>query len=236
MDKRLNDGKASGSASGSSSGATDGSADENTVRIVAGILADAEAEAARIVAEAEAYAASTSERVANQAATIEREAAAKAEALAAGIALDAQAKAAMERRRNALLLQESLASSIVVKAEKALAKAMGQPGYRETLRRWIVEAAIGLSTEVATVNASMHELPLIDEALLQEAEVEVLASTGKATRLSRLDGNPLTGQGVYLVAEGGRLAYDNTIATRLERGRTEIRKLIYKALFDSRSA
>jgi vacuolar-type H+-ATPase subunit E/Vma4 len=236
MDKRLNGGKASGSASGSSGGATDGTADENTVRIVAGILADAEAEAARIVAEAEAYAASTFERAAAQAATIEREAAVKADALAAGIALDAQAKAAMERRRNALLLQESLASSIVVKAEKALAKAMGQAGYRETLRRWIVEAAIGLSTEGATVNASMHELPLIDEALLREAEAEVLASTGKAIRLSRLQGDPLPGQGVYLVAEGGRLAYDNTIATRLERSRTEIRKLIYKALFDSRSA
>jgi len=123
-----------------------------------------------------------------------------------------------------------------VKAEKALSKAMGQAGYRDTLRRWIVEAAIGLSSEAATVNASMLELPLIDEALLREAEAEVLATTGKATRLSRLDGDPLPGQGVYLVAEGGRLAYDNTIATRLERGRTEIRKRIYKALFDSRSA
>jgi vacuolar-type H+-ATPase subunit E/Vma4 len=210
--------------------------DGNTDRIVAGILADAEAETARIVAEAEAYAASTTGRAASQAATIEHEAAAKAETLAAGIALDAQAKAAMERRRNALLLQESLASGIVLKAEKALGKAMGQSGYRDTLRQWIVEAAIGLSTEVATVNASMQELPLIDEALLREAESEVLAATGKATRLSRLDGNPLPGQGVYLVADGGRLAYDNTVATRLERGRTEIRKLIYKALFDSRSA
>jgi vacuolar-type H+-ATPase subunit E/Vma4 len=210
--------------------------DGNTDRIVAGILADAEAEAARIVAEAEAYAASTTQRAAAQAATIEREAATKAEALAAGIALDAQAKAAMERRRNALLLQENLASGIVLKAEKALAKAMSQSGYRDTLRRWMVEAAIGLSTEGATVNASMHELPLIDDALLREAEAEVLATTGKATRLSRLDGDPLPGQGVYLVAEGGRLAYDNTITTRLERSRTEIRKLIYKALFDSRSA
>ena len=233
MDKSLNGGKANGGANGSSSGATDDVADENTVRIVSGILVDAEAEAARIVSDAEVYAASTTERAAGQAATIVSEAAAKAEALAAGIALDAQAKAAMERRRNALLLQESLASGIVVKAEKALSKAMGQAGYRDTLRRWIVEAAIGLSSEV---NASMLELPLIDEALLREAEAEVLATTGKATRLSRLDGDPLPGQGVYLVAEGGRLAYDNTIATRLERGRTEIRKRIYKALFDSRSA
>jgi vacuolar-type H+-ATPase subunit E/Vma4 len=221
MDKSLNGGSPS---------------DGNTVRIVAGILADAEAEAARIVAEAEAYAVSVSQRAAAQAATIAREAAVKAEALAAGIALDAQAKAAMERRRNVLLLQESLVSGIVVKAEKALSEAMGQPVYRDTLRRWIVEAAIGLSAEAATVNASMHELPLIDGALLREAEAEVLAATGKATRLSRLDGNPLSAQGVYLMAEGGRLAYDNTVATRLERGRTEIRKRIYKALFDSRSA
>jgi len=236
MGKSLNGGKANGSATGSSGGATDSTADGNTVRIVSGILADAEAEAARIVAEAEAYAAGAAERAAGQTATLVREATAKADALAAGIAQDAQAKAAMERRRNILLLQESLASGIVLKAEKALSETMGQPGYRDTLRRWIMEAAIGLSTESATVNASMHELPLIDDALLREAEAGVLAATGKATRLSRLEGDPLPGQGVYLVAEGGRLAYDNTIATRLERGRTEIRKRIYKALFDSRSA
>lgn len=229
-------GVSAGAAAGSAGSLAVGAADGNAARIVAGILADAEAEAARIVAEAEAYGVGVAERAATQAATIEREAAAKADALAAGIALDAQAKAAMERRRNALRLQESLASGIVLKAEKALGKAMSQSGYRDTLRRWIVEAAIGLSSEAATVNAAMHELPLIDEALLREAEAEILASTGKATRLSRLDGNPLPGQGVYLMAEGGRLAYDNTVATRLERGRTEIRKLIYKALFDSRSA
>lgn len=208
----------------------------NTSRIVAGILADAEEEAARIIAEAEAYAASTAERAKNQAAAIEAESTAKVEAQVASIALDAQAKAAMERRRRVLLLQESLAGSIVIKAQQALGKAISQPGYRDILCRWIVEATIGLSTEGASIKASLRELPLIDETLLREAEAEVFAATGKATKLSRIDGNPLPGQGVYLVAEGGRLAYDNTVATRLERGRTEIRKLIYTALFDSRSA
>ena len=168
MEKSLNRGKANGNAAGKSGGVAEGAADKNTDRIISGILADAQAEAARIVAEAQAYAAGAAERSAAQAATIEREAAAKAQALAASIAQDAQAKAAMERRRNALLLQESLASGKVLKAEKALAEAMVQPGYRDTLRRWIVEAAIGLSAESATVNASMRELPLIDEALLRE--------------------------------------------------------------------
>lgn len=212
------------------------SVDENAGQIVSGILADARAEAAKIVAEAKTYAASAVDRAAGQAATIARDAAAKADALVAGIALDAEAKAAMERRRNVLLLQESLAKGIVSKAEKTISEAMRLPGYRDTLRLWIVEAAIGLSAEAAVVNASMYELPLIDKALLREVEAEVLAVTGKATRLSKVDGDPLPGQGVYLVADGGRLAYDNSVATRMERGRTEIRKRIYKALFDSRTA
>ena len=91
---------------------------------------------------------------------------------------------------------------------------------------------MGLSAESATVNASMDELPLLDDALLREAEAEALAATGKATRLRKVDGDPTIGQGVYLVADGGRLAYDNRVATRFERERTEIRKRIYRALND----
>jgi len=200
--------------------------------IVAGILADADAEAARILAEAEAYAVQSAARAADQAATIAREAAAKAEAQAAVIQADTQAKATIESRKRSLRLQESLSGVIVERAATTIAALVTQPGYRDILRLWIVEALVGLSAEAATVNASMNELPLMDEELLREAETEALAATGKATRLRRVEGDPVIGQGVYLLADGGRLAYDNRVATRFERERAEIRKRIYKALSD----
>ena len=197
--------------------------------IVAGILADADAEAARILAEAASYAVQSAARAADQAATIAREAAAKAEAQAAVIQADTLAKATIESRKRSLRLQESLSGVIVERAAATIAALVAQPGYRDILRLWIVEALVGLSAEAATVNASMAELPLIDEALLREAEAEALAATGKATRLRRVEGDPVIGQGVYLLAEGGRLAYDNRVATRFERNKAEIRKLIYEA-------
>lgn len=200
--------------------------------LVDGILADADAEAARITAEAQAYAAASIARAQEQAATILRESAKKAETQVAAIKADAEARIAIERRKRVLRMQENLARDVVGRVADRLAAMVGTPAYRNVLRGWIAEAAVGLSAASASVNASMDELRLIDDALLRAAEADVLAATGKATHLHLLTGDPSIGQGVYLLADGGKLAYDNRVATRLERRRTEIRKLIYKALFD----
>jgi len=202
--------------------------------IVAGILVDADAEADRILKEAADYAAQTATRAQEQAMTIAREAQAKAEHITASILADAQAKATIERRRRSLALQEKVTVDIVEQARKQIAAMLPLAAYKNILKGWIVEGAIGLSAETATVNASMDELQLIDDAMLRAAEKDVLEASGKATRLSKVEHDPVIGQGVYLLAEGGRLAYDNRVATRFERNRAEIRKLVYKALFDSR--
>lgn len=198
--------------------------------IVAGILADADAEAARLLAEADEYAAAAAERARAQAEAIRAEARAKSDAQAAAIKAEAESKAAIERRKRALLSQERLASGIVERAAAEVAAMAGRPGYRDTLLAWITEAAIGLSAESATVNASKADLPLIDDALLREAERAALEATGKATKLRKVEGDPVLGQGVYLTADGGRLAYDNRAATRFERYRAEIRRRVYTAL------
>lgn len=203
--------------------------------IIAGILADADAEAARIEAEAAAYAEQAAARAAEQAATIARDAGAKSAALAGAILADAESKAAIERRKSSLLLQERLAGEIVERAERRIEGMLRLPGYAEVLRGWITEAAIGLSAESAAVNASKDELALVDDDMLRAAEKAALAATGKATSLHKVEGDPSIGQGAYLVADGGRLAYDNRVATRFTRNRAEIRKRIYMALYDEGS-
>lgn len=200
--------------------------------LVDGILADADAEAARIRAEAEAYATASTARAREQAATILRESAAKAEQQVAAIKADAEAKIAIERRKRVLRMQENMARDVVDRVARKLSAMVGTPEYRNILRGWIAEAAVGLSAASASVNASMDELGLLDDTLLRAAEADVLAATGKATKLRVVKGDPSIGQGVYLLADGGKLAYDNRVSTRLERRRTEIRKQIYKALFD----
>ena len=98
-----------------------------------------------------------------------------------------------------------------------------------------MEAAIGLGQPEAAVNASSAELPLLDQGLLAEAERRVQALGGRAVRLSRLEGEPLAGQGVVLVGRGGRLTYNNQVSTRLLRRQTEIRKMIYDGLWTKES-
>lgn len=198
--------------------------------IMAGILADADAEAARLLAEADEYAAQAAARAREQAATLAAEVAAKAEGQAAAIVAEAEAKAAIERRKRSLLSQERLAAGIIERAVAEVAAMAGAPGYRDVLLAWITEAAIGLSAGSAAVNASRADLPLIDDAMLRVAEGAALKATGKATSLRRVDGDPVLGQGVYLTADGGRLAYDNRAATRFERYRADIRRRIYTAL------
>lgn len=202
----------------------------DTEAMAAGILADAEAEATALLAEARAYAAASAARAAEQAQVLAREAAAKAAAQAEAIRADAASKAAIERRKGALSLEEGIASSIVARAVELLAELRSSPGYREALLGWIVEAAIGLSADSAAVNAAKEDLPLIDEELLREAEAAVLAATGKATRLRVRPGDPVLGQGVYLTADDGRLAYDNRVSARLDRERTAVRRLVYERL------
>lgn len=200
--------------------------------IVAGILADADAEAARAIAEAEAYAKAAAARAADTAAAIARESQAKAEAQARAILADAASKRAIGERKAALQLREGLVREVSARARRRFTALAGTAGYRPVLAGWIKEAAIGLSAKEAVVNASQGELPLIDDAMLREVEAAVLTATGKPVVLRLERGNPLPGQGVTVTAEDGRLAYNNQVDTRFERARTEIRKLIYNALFD----
>jgi vacuolar-type H+-ATPase subunit E/Vma4 len=205
---------------------------DDTSAIVSGILADAEAEGARLVAEAELYGTSSATRANDQAATIAREAAAKAAAQAAAILADAGAKLAIERRRRTLLLQEGMARDLLGRARTRLDSMIGEPGYRDVLLRWIGEAAVGLSAASATVAASAREMALIDDGLLREAAAYAAGETGEPCALRKAEGVAGAAQGVYLVADGGRFAYDNRMETRFERERGALRKLIYKALFD----
>ncbi len=198
--------------------------------IVAGILADADAEAARLVADAEAYAQAAAARAREQAALIARDAEAKSASQLADIEADARAKAQLERRKRSLQLQEGLERDILARAKARFAAMMAEPGYKTVLRAWIAEAALGLSVDAASVNASMDELPLIDDELLRGAEADAFAASGKRTRLVKLEGDPLTSQGISLTAEGGKLAYDNRVLTRLERNRSDIRRLMHDAL------
>jgi vacuolar-type H+-ATPase subunit E/Vma4 len=203
--------------------------------LIEGIAQDAQAEARRLVEEAEKAVAERRAASARQASEILEEARRKAGEQAGGLKRQAASTAKMEAKRIALRVREQAVKDVLEQARAKLEQMIGSPEYREILLGWIVEAAIGLGQPEAAVNASAPELPLLDQGLLAEAERRVQALGGRAVRLSRLEGEPLAGQGVVLVGRGGRLAYNNQVSTRLLRRQTEIRKMIYDGLWTKES-
>ena len=203
--------------------------------LIEGIAQDAQAEARRLVEEAEKAAAERREATARQTQAILEEARGKAAEQGRGVRRQAASSAKMETKRIALRVREQAARLVLEQARERLARLVGSPEYREVLLGWIVEAAIGLGQAEAAVNASARELPLLDPALLAEAEKRVQELGGRAVRLVKAEGEPLAGQGVVLVARGGRLAYNNQVSTRLLRRQTEIRKMIYDGLWTKES-
>jgi vacuolar-type H+-ATPase subunit E/Vma4 len=203
--------------------------------LIEGIAQDARAEALRLVQEAEKSAAERREAAAGQAAQILEEARRKSDEQAASLKRQAASTAKMQAKRIALRVREQAARQVLERARERLEKMIGTPEYREVLLGWTVEAAIGLGQTEATVNASAPELPLLDAGFLAEAERRASELSGRAVRLTKAAGEPLAGQGVVLVAHGGRLAYNNQVSTRLLRRQMEVLKMIYDGLWTKES-
>ena len=200
--------------------------------LLMGILRDSKQELRDIEESADSYARSRREAAQKQAREIIAEAEKAADAARAFLLKKAESKAAVDSRKVILQSRDRVLATAVEKARTICEMRIGDPGYPSLLEDWIVEAALGLDKESAAVNASASEIPLITDSLLRSAEKRAQRITGKAIRLRREEGKPLSSQGVVLTAEDGRVAYNNQLTTRSLRLRKEIQRLAYEALFN----
>jgi vacuolar-type H+-ATPase subunit E/Vma4 len=204
--------------------------DQDQHDLIDGIAQDATREAQRIIEEAEKAARDRRRAVEDQARAVVQQEEGKAEEQAERIRAQSASSLRMDRRRKQLKLQEQAVQEVLKRVRERLAAMVGSSEYREVLLAWIVEAAIGLGVSEAAVNASAAELKQIDESLLREAQDKVNELSGKKVRLTVADGDPLIPQGVVLMAAGGRVEFNNQVATRLLRRQSEIRKTIQNLL------
>jgi len=198
--------------------------------LIAGIAQDAAMEVERILGEAEKAVQDRIKAAQNQARAVIQQAESKAEEQVERILAQSGSSLRMERRRISLKLREQAVQEVLKRLRQQLAEMVGSPKYREVLLAWIVEGAIGLGVEKATVNASAAERKQIDKKLLQAGEAKVKKLTGKKVSLCLADEDPLIPQGVVLKAAGGRVEFNNQVATRLLRSQSEIRKVIQEEL------
>ena len=207
------------------------SMEQGKAALISGIEGDAQNEAAKIVQEAKTQVAEKHKYAQKRNETILQEARDKAQQQAEALMKKANSEADMEIKRRSLALQREMLAEIMGRVERKLGTVIDQPGYRDTLLAWVTQAALGLGTEQAEVNASQAERALLDEAFLQEAAARIKAAGGRDVTLTLSQGQPLNGQGISLTAADGRTAYNNQVKTRMSRLQRDIQRMIVDALF-----
>ncbi len=137
----------------------------------------------------------------------------------------------LEAKRRSMKLRDNALQAVIARARKKLGGLVQKSGYKNVLRDWIVEAAVGLGADSAVIQTSEAEKKLIDSKLIHAAENEVKKITGRPVSLSLKDGPPLAGQGVQLSSSDGKTAFNNQVSTRLLRKQRDVQVKVYKVLF-----
>ncbi len=195
------------------------------------IESDAQAEEVKILRDAAEQVTQREQYTDKKIESMLNDALAKAQSQAETIRAKAVSQAQLEIKRRRLQASNETIDRIMAMAEQKLQSMITAPAYRDVLIGWIVEAALGLGADVATLNASAAERALIDETLLNDVHQRLQHETGRSIMIRLADGPPQTAQGVVLATEDGRMAFNNQVKTRLLRQQRHIQRLIHDTLF-----
>ncbi|MBN1997431.1 V-type ATP synthase subunit E [candidate division KSB1 bacterium] len=196
--------------------------------IINSIQQDAQKEADEIVQKAKKMAAERLAFLDKQQKNIYAEAEKRANDQAEILKTRISAGMKVEQKRKALSVRSEILTKTLDVVFKEFKDRMQKPDYADYLLNWIVEAAIGLDSEKASVNVSERERHFITPKLLKKAEDTVRKMSGKTVFLQLSGSAPLDKQGVVLTSMDGRTAFDNRIHTRIKRNEREIQNIIYE--------
>jgi vacuolar-type H+-ATPase subunit E/Vma4 len=200
------------------------SVEENIETLSKAIMSEAEAEAKQIRAEAEAKAAAIRQRAQQQAeaerAEILQRATAEADRLRSQVIATTQLKA----RTQQLEHREKLLEQVFTVARQQLPTIKQWRDYDAISLRLLREAIIQLKADQATVQ--------VDAATQERLSAEVVAKLASELNVSLEMGTTLLKQGTGVIVEtsNGRMQYDNTLETRLNRLQNILRSPVYHLL------
>jgi V/A-type H+-transporting ATPase subunit E len=207
------------------------SVEKEKAALISGIETDARAEEEKIIKEAENKAAEKRKYSKKKIESLLNDARKKAEEQAEAVKRKIISSAELEAKRRSMCVRNAVMQNIMDRVEKKLNSMTGDTNYRSVLVNWITEAAIGLDTEAAQVNASEKERTLINDQLLLEVKEKIHTQTGRQVTLTLSDAQSLKSQGVVLIAADRHTAFNNQVKTRMLRNQREIQMLIYNTLF-----
>jgi len=187
------------------------------------ILTEARDEAEQIKAEAKEKAEAIRKRAQEQAEQERKAILDRAREDAERLRGQAVATAQLKSRSLQLTNREQLLDRVFETVRERLPEVHKRPDYDQIAALLLREALVQLRVNKAQVRADKTTQTLLEKRLLNELSKEL---NGQFTSAGLLE----EGTGVIVDAADGRLNYDNTLETRLQRLEATLRSSVYKIL------
>jgi V/A-type H+/Na+-transporting ATPase subunit E len=202
--------------------------DENIEPLSRAILKEAEVDAQQMREEAQAKANAIRQRAQEEAEKVRREILDKAQQDAERLRSQSLSSAQLKTRTMQLESREKLLDRVFHAAREKLADVQERPDYDQLAAMLLREALTQLRVSKAEIHADKTTRALLEKKALKEISSELKGEFTIADNLQE-------GRGVVIEAADGRLHYDNTLETRLERLQGTLRSSVHKLLMGEQS-
>jgi vacuolar-type H+-ATPase subunit E/Vma4 len=202
--------------------------DENIEPLTRAILKEAEVDSQQIREDAKAKADAIRQRAREEAEKARREILDRAQQEADRSRSQALAGAELKARTMQLEQREKLLDRVFQAAKEKLVDIQKRPDYDQLAAMLLREALVQLRVNKADVRADPATRALLEKKALNDISSEL---KGQFTFSDNLE----EGTGVVIEASDGRLHYDNTLETRLQRLQSTLRASVYKILMGEQS-
>ena len=204
------------------------STEENIEPLSRAILKEAEVDAQQIREEAKAKADAIRQRGQEEAEKVRREILDRAQQEADRSRSQTLASAQLKARTMQLENREKLLDRVFQAAKEKLAEVQNRPDYDQLVAQLLREALVQLRVDKAQIRADQTTRGLLEKKALNDISSEL---KGEYTLADNLE----EGTGVVVDAADGKLHYDNTLETRLQRLQSNLRASVYKVLIGEQS-
>jgi V/A-type H+/Na+-transporting ATPase subunit E len=187
------------------------------------ILKEAEVDAQQMRQEAQTKADAIRQRAQEEAEKVRREIIERAQQEAERLRSQSLSSAQLKARTMQLEHRETLLDRVFLAAREKLADVQKRPDYDQLATMLLREALTQLRVNKASIHADPATRALLEKKALKEISSELKGEFEFADNLEE-------GRGVVIDAGEGRLHYDNTLETRLERLQGTLRSSVHKLL------
>jgi V/A-type H+/Na+-transporting ATPase subunit E len=202
--------------------------EENIEPLTRAILKEAEVDAKQMREEAQARADDIRQRAQQEAEKARREILDKAQQEADRLRSQTVSSAQLKARTMQLESREKLLDRVFQAAREKLADIQKRPDYDQLAAMLLREALVQLRVNKAQIRADPATRAILEKKALNEISSELKGEFTFADNLEQ-------GSGVVIEAADGKLHYDNTLETRLQRLQSTLRSSVHKILMGEQS-